>query len=601
MPESFESCREKILSEEYYDIITDFPIRPESAEGADLCYVQVESFFNIVYWNRNQVVNADNYFYSHRNLPKLYGLMQEETPDFSGNLSPESRVSFVSEEISASQIPGAEFDPNSLIISGITQVQREPLNLEGNGCVIVFIDTGINYADAAFRREDGSSRILAIWDQTIQTGTPPEGFYYGTEYTGEEINRALQSENPYSIVPSRDTNGHGSNMAGVAAGSRLRNGISYLGAAPGADIVVVKLKECKQYLRDFYLIPQDVPAYQETDIMLAVQYGNTFADTFRRPVVFCLGIGTNYGDHAGSSALSRYLNAVAVRRSRAVVVCGGDEGNADHHFQGEMEDEQGERLQQKRVEIRVGENAQGFLLEFWGSIPDAFSVAVRSPGGETIPPVRLGIRDAITYDFIYEETEITIAGELVEPASGEELITLRVKNPTAGIWTFQVAAVGEIHNGTFHMWLPITQFLNTEVMFLEASPYVTLTEPAMASDCISVSTYDASNNSFYIESGRGFSRVGTIFPDFAAPGVNVSTIRGTNTGSSLAAAITAGAVAQFMEWAVVEENNVAVESREIKNYFVRGASRDFGLNYPNREWGYGRLNMVGVFNALIGV
>ena len=123
----------------------------------------------------------------------------------------------------------------------------------------------------------------------------------------------------------------------------------------------------------------------------------------------------------------------------------------------------------------------------------------------------------------------------------------------------------------------------------------------MASDVISVSTYDASNNSFYLQSGRGFARTGEITPDFAAPGVNISVPSGRQTGSSLAAAITAGAVAQFMQWAVVEGNDTFVESREIKNYFIRGASRSYDISYPNREWGYGRLNMIGTFDALIGV
>lgn len=440
---------------------------------------------------------------------------------------------------------------------------------------------------------------MAIWDQTIQSGSPPEGFLYGTEYTREDINRALQSENPFEIVPSRDENGHGSAMAGVAAGSRLGNGLNYFGAAPEADIVVVKLKDSKPYLRDFFMVPPGVPAYQENDIMLAVQYADGFARMFYRPVVICLGIGTNYGDHAGNSALSRYLEIVAVKRSRAVVVCGGNEGNAAHHFQGRVEIGRGSGA--KNVEVRVGENSQGFMLELWGNVPDVFTVSVRSPGGETIPPIRLGIRESITYGFVYERTQITLIGTLVETASGEELVLMRVVAPTPGIWTFQVQSTGEVYNGTFHLWLPITQFMNTSVTFLEPTPYITLTEPSMAADVISVSTYDASNNSFYINSGRGFSRIGVIKPDFAAPGVNVSTIRGTETGSSFAAAITAGAVAQFMQWAVVDKNNAFVESKEIKNYFIRGASRSHDMIYPNREWGYGRLNMVGVFDALIGV
>lgn len=571
-------CRDRVLSNDYFDVITDYPIR--YFYGFDLCYSDVEGLYNIVYVNRLEVLNPNRYFYNYRGVPKLYGLMQEGM---------------------------GSFDPNSLIASGITQVQREPLSLTGRGVVICIIDTGIDYTNEAFRDSEGNSRILAIWDQTIQEGTPPEGFYYGTEYTREEINRALQADDPYSVVPSRDDNGHGSIIAGVAAGSRVSNGLVYLGAAPDAEIVVVKLKECKPYLREFYMVPEGVPAYQETDIMLAVQYADSFVDQFRRPVVICLGLGTNYGDHSGSAPLPRYLNVIATRRSRAVVVCGGNEGNADHHFQGNFFAPGnvgtiiGSGVNTATVEIRVEENAEGFLLELWGNAPDVYTVSVRSPGGETIPAIRLGIQDSITYGFIYEKTRITIAGMLVEPASGEELVLMRIVAPTSGIWTFLIQPVGTVYNGIFHMWLPISQFLNVPSYFLESTPYFTLTEPGMAEEVITVSTYNAANNSFYIDSGRGFTRIGVVKPDFAAPGVNVSTIRGTRTGSSLAAAIAAGAVAQFMQWAVVDANNLVVSSREIKNYIIRGASRSYDISYPSRDWGFGRLNMEGTFDALIGV
>jgi len=565
-------CRDKALSNNYFNIITDYPVYLLESEQFDSCFHRIENFF-LVYMSENDIRNTSEYFYDYKSIPKVYGLMQEQG--------------------------AVGFDPNSLIVSGITQVQREPLNLTGQGVILVIIDTGIDYTNPVFRDREGNSRVLAIWDQTIQTGTPPEGLFFGTEYTREDINRALQTEDPFMVVPSRDEIGHGSIMAGVAAASHLEG--SYLGAAPDADIVVVKLKECKQYLRDFYLIPSGVPAYEEGDIMLAVQYADSFAEEFRRPVVICLGLGTNYGDHTGRAPLPRYLDQIASKRSRALVVCVVNEGNASHHYQGNIGNRGGADIKSIPVEVRVGENAEGFLLELWGNVPDTFTVSVRSPGGETIPALRLGIQDSITYGFVYEKTRITIAGVLVEPVSGEELILMRIVAPTPGIWTFRVEASGEVHNGTFHMWLPITQFLNTSVYFLEATPYITLTEPSMADNVISVSAYDAANNSFYIESGRGFTRLGMIKPDFAAPGVNVSTIQGRQSGSSLAAAITAGAVAQFMQWAVVQGNNRVVASQEIKNYFVRGASRSYDIVYPNREWGYGRLNMVGTFDALIGV
>ncbi len=567
-------CREFVLSEDYLDLIAEVLALPERelVMGDEFCYIPIDDAFQIAYLPKQEKVEDYIERFGYRNIPKAYGLMQ--TP----------------------------FDPNSLQASGILQTQRAPLSLTGTGVTMVFIDTGIDYTNPVFKDADGNSRILAIWDQTIQSGTPPEGLVFGSEYTRNDINEALRAEDPYTVVPSRDLNGHGSAMAGVAAGSSIDGGRTYLGAAPGVDIVVVKLKECKDFLRQYYLIADGVPAYAENDIMLAVEYASRFAVPFRRPVVICIGLGTNMGDHAGSSALDRYLTMVGSERNIGVVVCGGNEGNTAHHFMGVLQ--KTNRYSEgnyQNVEIRVGANEPGFYLELWGSVPDLLSIYVRSPGGETIPRTSVRVGESITYSFIYERTKISMYTVLVEESSGEELTIMRFIAPTEGIWTIQVRAEGSIYNGIFHMWLPIRQFLTQPIYFLEPTPYVTLTEPSLAHNIIVASTYNDSNNSFYIESGRGFSRTGAIVPDFAAPGVNISTIYGTRSGSSLSAAITSGAVAQFLQWAVVELNRPYVTTNEIRNYLIRGAERESDFSYPNREWGYGRLNIVGTFNALAGV
>ncbi len=574
-------CRERILSEDVYDYITDFPLSGFAGLGEALCYTDIDNLYTIVYLDRKGLPNFGVEQFQYQSVPKLYGLMQ----------------------LAAA---GNTFNPDALIASGITQVQRAPLNLTGRGCVLCVVDTGIDYTMDVFRDENGNSRIRAIWDQTIQTGTPPEGFLYGSEYTRDDINAALQSSAPYEIVPSRDENGHGSILAALAAGSNVTGAQRYIGAAPDADIVMVKLKECKDYLRRFWLVPEGVPAYQENDIMLAVQYADSYAKELSRPVIVCLGLGTNMGDHAGNSALSRYLNAVAVRRSRAIVVCGGNESNSAHHYRGRRSAAGGAQdsasaapaENDMNVEVRVSENCSGFVMECWSSLPDTLQVSLRSPGGETIPPLRLNNGQSITYRLVYESTIITLDSTLVEPSSGEQLLRFRLEQPTPGIWTFLVSSAEILYNGTFDMWLPISEFLDAPVYFLRPDPYITLTEPAMATDVISVTSYNSANLSFAIDSGRGFSRTGAIRPDFAAPGVNVSTIDGSRSGSSLAAAITAGAVAQLFQWAVVEWKSPYAESRELKSYLIRGASRSADLTYPNREWGYGRLNVAGTFEAI---
>lgn len=567
-------CRERILSDLYADLIIDFtpPVADVfSGQTEDYCVIPVGNY-NLLYVNRFEVPDLSEDFYLYGNTPNIYGLMQNE------------------------------FDPVSLFVSGITQVQRPPLSLTGRGTLIAFIDTGIDYTLDIFRDAGGESRIFSIWDQEIQSGVPPEGFFYGSEYTREQINAALRSDNPYEIVPSRDELRHGTSMAGVAAGSSIDGGRTYLGAAPDADIVVVKLKQCKPYLRRLFQIPEDVPAYSENDVMLGIKYAQSFGIVFQRPVIICLGIGTSQGNHAGTSPLARYLNQVAAMRSRAVVVGGGNEGNAAHHFSGKLRNGSNDSDNYLNAEIRVGEGVQGFVAEFWGNVTDVFNLSIRSPGGETILPTwsRWRRRDQ-NFGFVFENTRITVSSILVEQNTGEELIVLRFEAPTEGIWNLRIFAQGEVYNGNFNIWLPISQFITGEVYFLQPDPYTTMTEPAYAQNVITVSSYNDQNNSFYQESGRGFAKDGNVKPDFAAPGVNISTVFGPVTGSSMAVAITAGAVAQFLQWAVVERKSVIVEGVEVKSYFIRGASRSGEIMYPTPTWGFGRLDIAGVFETLARV
>lgn len=566
------ACREQILSEDFGEALIDFRLAGDELDGMDYCVEMIDEQFAVLYFRRSGLVPVSVSKYTYNSIPKLYGLMQEET--------------------SAAR----EYDPVNLIKSGISEVQRPPLSLTGRGVVIGLVDTGIRYNMEVFKKSDGTSRILSIWDQTIQDGTPPEGFSFGTEYTNEQINEAIRNENPLSVVPSTDTDGHGTAVASVAAGSDIGYGTNFLGAAPDADIVMVKCKEAKQYLRDYYLIPEGVPAYCDANIGLAVKYLDRFARVGERPVVICIAMGTNWGDHAGNSVLARYLDRIARKRNRVVVLGGGNEGNAGHHLQ-RLFPMEGAAVTQT-AEIRVGNEEPGFLMELWGTAPNTMSVSIRSPGGEVIPYIDFRSRETRNFSFIYEKTRIAVDHILVEQGGGDELVVFRVVQPTEGVWTFQIEMRGSIGYGYINMWLPISQFLKTDVYFLNSTPYVTLTEPSLADNVITVSAYDAGNNSFYIDSGRGFARGGGLKPDIAAPGVDVSTALGARTGSCMAAAITAGGAAQFMQWAVIEKNDVLAQSMEVKAYFMRGAARSADIIYPNRSWGFGRLDLAGTFRVL---
>ena len=560
------ACRENILSNEYADFITDYVVVDQLSGTIplDFCFHAIDSGYGVANVNRGMIPPMSVAYYGYSMIPTLYGLMQ---------------------------IEGEIFNPENLAAMGNIRVQNPPLSLQGAGVIVGFIDTGIRYQLDVFRRSDGSSRIMAIWDQTIQDGEPPEGFLYGTEYTRMDIDRALASDTPESIVPSTDTDGHGTAMASAAVGSILGQGLTFRGAAPQADIAVVKLKGAKQYLRDYYLIADDATAYQENDIMEAVKYLERMAIALRRPVVIVLGIGTNQGSHNGTSPLASYLNTVANRRSRAVVVCGGNEGDKEHHYEGTVPDV---------VEVRVAEETKGFCLELWGNLPDTYAVRVRSPGGETSPEIDFRNRVDREIDFVFEQTRIIITNVVVERNSGEQLIFFRFANPTPGIWNIRVFSSEEEQNGLgiFHLWLPITDFLEKNVTFLAPSPDVTLTEPANAHQVITISAYNGLTGSWFPQSGRGFTKNGDIKPDLSAPGVEVSTALGLRTGSSMAAALAAGCVAQFMEWAVVDGNVPTVASRGAKSYLIRGADRPDGIVYPDNRWGYGKINISGIFEML---
>lgn len=521
-----------------------------------------------------------------------YALFQIPASDISGNL-----VSY----IGYSSIPKLYtlLDTTSLEASGILQAQNQTLlNLDGNGVLIGFIDTGIDYTHEAFRNSDGSTRILGIWDQTIREGTPPELLRYGQTYTSEDLNRALASEHPLEIVPSTDTNGHGTFLAGVAAGTPDAGG-EFIGAAPKSKIAMVKLKQAKTYLRDFYFIPEDTECYQESDIIMGIVYLTRLSQEVNLPLILCIGIGSNQGDHAGNDALSVILSNFVSDVGNYCVIAGGNEAGKAHHYYGTVS-RQGEV---RDVEVLVGEDNPGFSIELWARAPELYSISITSPLGETIDNIPARIGPGSIFRFLLERTVLTVDYVIVEHYSGSELILLRFANPTPGIWKIHVKNETFI-NGSFHMWLPVTGFSRPGTVFLAPNPDTTLTTPSAALMPVTVSTYNAYDGSLFINSSRGFTRIGALKPDIASPGVNVyGPVLGGRysfrSGSSIAAAMTAGAMALLVNWGLSIRLPHLLTNAEMKNYLIRGAIRSPVRPYPNKEWGYGTLNIYHIFESLI--
>lgn len=579
------ACRNRILSENYRDIIFDFDITPEqlfgeNAETSDYCEEILFENLKILHVAAKQIPSLDSPDYRYQYAPKCYGLIQDtEAAPAVGQ-----------------PVPGTGLVPDLTALSeaGILTVSGPPLELTGRNVIIGIIDTGIRYQLDSFRRSDGSTRILSIWDQTNQQGMPPDGFDYGTEFTEEEINFNLESGGELLVT---DETGHGTKVAGVAGGYDRNTG--FLGAAPDASFLVVKLKQAKEYLRDFYQIPSNVPCFQETDIMLALQYLDRMADELNRPLVTCIALGTTMGAHDGTSLLAYYVNELARKRKRCIVIGGGNEGNSAGHYEGNLVMAPGAARANEEIEVLVGQGEKGLWMELWGKAPGVFTVSITSPSGETIPEIPFRTGQSVDYTFIYSNTRVTVKYVLVEQGNGQELIVMRFRNLLPGIWKIRVNVSGG--GGNFHVWLPMRNFLEGDTYFLRPSPYNTMTEPAYTRDVMTVTAYNSSDGSFYLNSGRGFSTDGYITPDLAAPGVGIPTPLMPDTGSSMSAAMAAGAAACFLQWAVVEEHDILVNTSSVKNYFIRGAKRRSDIYYPSREWGYGTLYLAGVFQALAGI
>lgn len=547
-------CHEAVYSNDYYDLIGSISsIEPGLR---DLCKQDIANRFAVYYLNREKVPPLSVGAYKYINIPKCYTILNQQ----------------------------------ALEASGITRVQTQRnLELFGSGIMIGFVDSGIHYENNAFRNTDGSSRIAAIWDQTIDTGAHPQGFIYGTEYTKEEIDFALQQENPRDYVPQTDEIGHGTMLASIAAGSEDLER-DFIGAAPYADIAVVKLKPAKQYLRDFYYIRDGAVAYQENDVFTAIDYLNRLADKLGKPMVICLGLGTNQGHRGSGGRMTSYLDDIAAMYRRAVCIAVGDEANARHHFYGSVSESASER-----AEINVTEDMRGFIVELWGNSSELFAVSVTSPTGEVLNRVAVWNGQQQKQYFLLENTRVVIDYQLGTERSRESLVHINFENPVKGLWIIDVFPY-RILNGNFNMYLPISDFLEEEVYFVRSNPDMTITVPSSAKIPMAVGGYNSVTNGIYIESGRGYSMDGSIKPDYAAPAVNVTAVNQFGrlegmSGTSAAVAISAGASALLMEWNIANMGNLSINSVEIRNQIINGTQRVSNQLYPNREEGYGRLDI----------
>lgn len=559
--------RRKIISDDYADGIVEYAISPEEfARYAGTTINYINDKYAVIYVPLSRVPDRLIGPVAYSVIPKLYSLL----------------------------------DITSLEEMGVIKLQNTPnLSLKGNGVLLGFIDTGIDYLNPLFQNPDQTTRIISIWDQSIENmQASSDIFYYGTEYTSQQINLALKSQTPLDIVPSTDDIGHGTTLAGLAGGTPDESA-EFSGVVPLSEYIIVKLKEAKADPRNYFGAPDNAICYAENDIMFGITYLVNIARKMNRPIAICIGLGTNQGSHEGLGPLNDLISSYSTRVGIAINIAAGNEGNAGHHFYGEIENTIGYTT----VELNIGKNESDFSMELWGNTPGTYSIDILSPSGQYIPRIAAKIDEFRNINFIFEATTVIVDYVIVESQTGDELILIRFKNPASGIWKFNVYGT-KITSG-FHLWLPVRGLISNETVFLLPNPYTTVTEPGNNMFAITTTAYNPINQSHYIEASRGYTRYNIIKPGIAAPGVDVysplpNKKYGLTSGTSTAAALLTGVTAMLLEWGIVNGHDRSMDTNQIKKYLIRGVNRNPSLSYPNREWGYGMVNIYGTFVSLTG-
>lgn len=500
-------------------------------------------------------------------------------------------------QLTMTQLTESVFSPTDFLTDACIYpvTRREPF-LSGDGVLIAVIDSGIDYARREFRTEDGSTRILSLWDQTAASGQPPAGFFLGSEYSEAQINMALAASTPtekMQLVPSIDVSGHGTAVAGIAAGyspeSTSEGTYRYEGLAPNSKLLIVKLG-----------LPSEEGFPRTTEIMRGVTYAIRKALELGMPLVINLSFGNSYGSHDGSSLLERFLDNASEIGRTVICVGSGNEGNSAGHAAGNA------LSSSATVDLAVADYESSLSVQLWTQYSDSYRIYLRSPGG-TRHELPTGIQSG-KYTLRVEQTDLLIYLGEPSPYSVNrelyiEMIPASGSYIGSGIWQFILEPV-EVSVGQYYFYLPSAAGRNERTGFTAPTPQVTLTIPSTSAKVITVGAYDSTYNSYADFSGRGYEGInrtigvvtaGLVKPDLAAPGVNLPApdLYGgyqSVTGTSFATPVVSGSAALLMEWGIVKGNDSFLYGEKIKAYLRRGAQPIRGENvYPNNKVGFGAL------------
>lgn len=497
---------------------------------------------------------------------------------------------------SLSALPQIEYieKPKNLVFSlyearaasCITPVQNPPRSLSGRGVLIGIVDSGIDIFHPDFRNEDGTTRIRELWDQSIPDETN-SGYNQGRIFTREEINRAI-AENDRSF-PSRDLSGHGTHVAGIAAGNGRASNGRQKGVAPESELLIVKLGNA---------FPDGFP--RTTELMLGMDYCVKKAIEWQMPLALNISFGNSYGSHDGTSLLETYIDNLSNIGRTTIAIGSGNEGNKGRHTSGRLSDSG-----TSQIELIISGGETSLNLQIWKNYVDSFQIRLVAPSGADV--ILTGFSSG-AYENVLDSTRLLWYFGSPSPYSVSQEIYLEMI-PTAGnsyiqsgVWKIQLTPES-IVDGTYQMWLPSGNSINPATSFLVPTVSTTLTIPSTASNPITVAAYNSDTDGFASFSGQGYTGLSLPKPDIAAPGVDIlSTAPGggytNNTGTSMATPFVTGSAALLMEYGIIQNRDPYLYGQKVKAYLQKGARHlPAEKNYPSPVIGWGVLCLRDSFPA----
>lgn len=455
---------------------------------------------------------------------------------------------------------------------------NENISITGNGVLIAVIDSGIDYLHQDFIYPDDTSKIVYIWDQTLD-GKHPNGYKIGTEYTREDINKAIKEKNGNLTI---DETGHGTMISGICSGFGNLNK-EYSGVANDSELIIVKLKKFGKY-------------YDSTFLEAGVRYAYEKSIELNRPLVISLSLGSN---SFGGTMKSILMGSPKFKNGVCIVSGAGNEGNTQTHLSGKI-NVSGE---QSEIELEVFEDEEFLEINIWINKPDKVTATIVSPGGEQSKIIKVSTYNEASGLFDVEATWYSITYIYPTEYLGQEQIIILFKNITKGIW--KIMLKGEyIINGTYNAYLPNRSTINPGTKFRNSTSFNTINYPATYEETIVAGAYNLVDDSIWPSSSRGPAINNLLKPDVVAPGVNIiSTYPGnkyaTITGTSASGAYLAGSIALYLQYTLVDKYYPTKGfTQMIRTYIQSGAKRNSEISYPNEIYGYGKLDILGTFNQL---